>query len=324
VTRAATGTVGEPQEPARIDSRAPDFFIVGHPKSGTTALYRMLRSHPQVFMPALKEPLFFDRELHPDLTPKGPHPGTLEEYLQLFAAAQPGQIKGEASVNYLRSREAARRIAAVQPRARSIAVLREPAEFMRSLHLQLLQSGIESETDMRRAIERERREAASKPVLRYADDRFEYVAQLRRYEQAFGAERVLALVYDDFRADNAATMRRVLEFLELDPEAPLEPAEANPTVFVRAPRVRELVRSLALGDGPATRAAGGAIKTLVPPRLRRSALGAVSRRTVQAQPPPADERLMLELRRRYKHEVEALAAHLGRDLVAEWGYDRLG
>jgi hypothetical protein len=33
--------------------RVPDFFIVGHHKSGTTALHRMLRSHPQVFMPAL-------------------------------------------------------------------------------------------------------------------------------------------------------------------------------------------------------------------------------------------------------------------------------
>ncbi len=34
----------------------PDFFIVGHPKCGTTALYEMLRRHPQIFMPALKEP----------------------------------------------------------------------------------------------------------------------------------------------------------------------------------------------------------------------------------------------------------------------------
>ena len=36
--------------------RVPDFFIVGHAKSGTTALYEMLRQHPQIFMPASKEP----------------------------------------------------------------------------------------------------------------------------------------------------------------------------------------------------------------------------------------------------------------------------
>src|ERR1700677_5297873 len=38
--------------------RVPDFFIVGHPKCGTTALYEMLRSHPEIHMPA-KEPRFF-------------------------------------------------------------------------------------------------------------------------------------------------------------------------------------------------------------------------------------------------------------------------
>ncbi len=39
--------------------RVPDFFIVGHPKCGTTALYEMLRRHPQIFMPDIKEPWFF-------------------------------------------------------------------------------------------------------------------------------------------------------------------------------------------------------------------------------------------------------------------------
>ena len=43
--------------------RLPDFFIVGHGKSGTTALYEMLRRHPQIYMPANKEPWFFATEL---------------------------------------------------------------------------------------------------------------------------------------------------------------------------------------------------------------------------------------------------------------------
>jgi len=43
------------EEPA-LRSRVPDFFIVGHAKSGTTALYEMLRRHPQIYMPSVKEP----------------------------------------------------------------------------------------------------------------------------------------------------------------------------------------------------------------------------------------------------------------------------
>ncbi len=47
----------------------PDFFVVGHQKSGTTALYEMLRSHPEVFMPTLKEPRFFATDLRSRLRP---------------------------------------------------------------------------------------------------------------------------------------------------------------------------------------------------------------------------------------------------------------
>ena len=36
------------------------------------------------------------------------------------------------------------------------------------------------------------------------------------------------------------------------------------------------------------------------------------------------EDLMLELRRRFKAEVEALSEYLDRDLVALWGYDKVG
>ena len=43
--------------------RLPDFFIVGHAKSGTTALYAMLSQHPQIVHAELKEPWFFADEL---------------------------------------------------------------------------------------------------------------------------------------------------------------------------------------------------------------------------------------------------------------------
>ena len=132
--------------------RAPDFYIVGHAKSGTTALYEMLRGHPQIYMPDLKETRFFARELHPRRQPRRRHPDTLEEYLSLFEEAKPGQVTGEASPSYLRSLDAAARIAQLRPDARIIAIFREPASFIRSLHLQLLQAQVETEKDLARAI----------------------------------------------------------------------------------------------------------------------------------------------------------------------------
>jgi Sulfotransferase family len=311
--------------------RVPDFFIVGHPKCGTTALYEMLRGQPQIFMSDLKEPVFFAGEL-----PRRAHryraPGTLAEYVALFAGAGPDQRIGEASASYLWSRTAAGRIARLQPGARIIAVLREPASFLRSLHLQCLQSRYETERDLRRALSLEdaRRGGRNIPrrsrwpqVLLYSEH-VRYVEQLRRFHAAFPPEQILVLVYDDFRRSNEATVRRVLRFLEVDDTAPIAATEANPTVRVRSPRLDDLLHTVSVGRGPLSRAAKALIKALTPRRLRGHALRTARRRVIFSEPPPPDEDLMLELRRRFKPEVVAVSEYLGRDLVTLWGYDRIG
>src|SRR3954453_7776787 len=152
VEGATVDTAAAPSTAVR--RRFPDFFIVGHAKSGTTALYEMLRRHPQIFMPEEKEPWFFADDMRARFTPPmaGSPPQTLDEYLELFADASPRQSAGEASSSYLWSRTAAANIAAVAPEARIIAILREPSSFLRSLHLQLLQTHVESEKSLRKAL----------------------------------------------------------------------------------------------------------------------------------------------------------------------------
>ena len=172
--------------------RIPDFYIVGHAKSGTTALYEMLRRHPQIYMPDGKEPWFFADELHVR-TPPRPEgtPQTLEQYMALFAAARPEQRIGEATALYLWSRTAARRIAQVRPDARIIAILREPASFLQSLHLQFTQTYIEVEGDLRKALalEPERRQGRGVPRYTYwpqallYSEHVRYVEQLNRYRE---------------------------------------------------------------------------------------------------------------------------------------------
>ncbi|MHB8532119.1 MAG: sulfotransferase [Solirubrobacteraceae bacterium] len=320
-------------ESPAVSGRVPDFFIAGHAKCGTTALYEMLLMHPRIFMPALKEPLYFatDLRMRFQRPAAGPLPAELEEYLRLFEPAAPGQLVGEASSSYLWSREAAANIAALVPQAKIIGILREPASFLRSLHLQLLQNHIEAEKDLRTALELEpeRRQGRSIPprstrpqALLYSD-RVRYVEQLERYEALFAPEQILILIYDDFRADNEATVRRVLRFLELDDQVDLRAREANPTVHMRSQQMDELVHRLSVGRDPLSRALKGAVKALTPRRLRRGALEAVRQKVVLGPAQPPDQRLMSELRMRYREEVVRLSEHLGRDLVSLWGYDRL-
>ncbi len=315
--------------------KVPDFFIVGHPKSGTTALYEMLRRHPQIYMPENKEPMFFASDftqLRFRSPMSGPPLESLDAYLSLFSDAEPGQLVGEASSPYLWSRVAAERIAHVQPAARIIAILREPASFLRSQHLQLVQNHVEWEKDLRKAISLEgaRRQGrriprrSHRPQLLLYSEHVRYVEQLRRYHAAFPSEQVLVLIYDDFRSDNEATVRTVLRFLGVDDAYQIEVLQANPTVLIRSQHLDRMVHAVTVGRGPASRAVHATVKALMPRRLRHDALALTQRRVVEGSPPPPDEPFMLELRRRFKGEVQALSEYLDRDLVSLWGYDRLG
>ena len=310
--------------------RLPDFFIVGHEKCGTTALYAMLRRHPQVYMPDLKEPRFFSPELHntPSARDDLPYTDTLEQYLALFAPATPGQLVGEASPQYLRSPEAAASIAAACPDARIVAILREPASFLRSVHLQCVQAGRETVKDLRAALALEpaRREGKrvprgySTPAWVLYSEHVRYVEQLRRFHAHFPPERVLVLIYDDYRRDNDATLREVQRFLEID-EIEIAPRRAMQTQSTARftalhPLSRRLRRARHRGEeaDPVSRA----LVALAPRSAAR-----LWRRALYTQPPAADEELMRELRRRFKPEVQALSEYLGRDLVGLWGYDEL-
>jgi Sulfotransferase family len=312
--------------------RLPDFFIVGHFKSGTTSLYEMLRAHPKIFMPDFKEPRFLASDMRATYRYKrGPdYPETFEEYVSLFASAAPDQLVGEASAGYLWSSTAAARIAELKPEARIIAILREPAAFLRSFHFQLLQSHIESKTDLRKALALEpaRREGRRIParshlpqLLQYSEQ-VRYVEQLRRYHARFPKDRVLVLIYDDFRQDNETTVRKVLQFLEVA-EQPLDTVEVKVTRrYVRSQLLDDVTYWLPRGEGSfASRASRAAIKAVAPRRLRRSGVKLLRRHLVLGELPPPDETLMLELRARFKPEVVALSEYLDRDLVTLWGYD---
>jgi Sulfotransferase domain len=313
--------------------RVPDFFIVGHAKSGTTALYEMLKRHPQIYMPENKEPWFFASDMRPRFRPRrsGRPPQTLDEYLSLFSDARPGQRVGEASSSYLWSRTAATAIAEVRPAARIIAILREPASFLRSLHLQLLQTHVEVEQDLRKAMSREdaRRRGkriprrSHRPQLLQYSDHVHYVEQLRRYHEVFPPEQVLVLIYEDFRRDNEATVRTVLRFLEVDDTHPIDVTTANLTIRMRSQQLDDIVHSVSVGRGPVSRAAKRVVKLLMPGGAPRRLLQMTQRHVVHGDPRPPDESFMLELRRRFKGEVVELSEYLGRDLVSFWGYDEI-
>ena len=116
----------------------PNFFLVGAPKCGTSALASYLGRHPDIFMSNPKEPLYY----------MAPESGLSKfqnekHYLNIFENKGSCKIVGESSVWYLYSDHAREQIKIKYPTAKIIVMTRDRISFIESLHSQLVFGGIE-------------------------------------------------------------------------------------------------------------------------------------------------------------------------------------
>ena len=113
----------------------PNLFVIGAMKSGTSSLHYYLAAHPQIFMSDPKEPSYFavssrSKSASPQIATQS-YCRSEEEYLRLFENAQGATIIGESSTNYTKLNsftQVPQRIAAFQPDARFIYIMRDPLE----------------------------------------------------------------------------------------------------------------------------------------------------------------------------------------------------
>jgi hypothetical protein len=196
----------------------PDFFIVGAPKCGTTALYTYLSAHPGVFMPEMKEPHYFCKDF-----PNHQQVRTAEAYLRLFAQAPPRALRGEASVFYLFSEAAAREIIKVRPDAKFIVMLRDPVEMACSLHAQFVIGLGEDILDFEEAWrassdrltgKRLPLHCAEPRTIQY-DSLCSFSHQIERLFWVVPKDQVKIVFYEEFFADPATHYREILRFLDL-------------------------------------------------------------------------------------------------------------
>ena len=89
----------------------PDVFLVGAPKSGTTAMAEYLAAHPDIFM-AKKEMNVFGGDLQFGAQF---YRRDIRAYLEEFGGRTTQRRAGEASVWYLLSKQAAEEIKAFNP-----------------------------------------------------------------------------------------------------------------------------------------------------------------------------------------------------------------
>lgn len=197
--------------------RWPHFIIGGAPRSGTTFLCHALSRHPGIYMarPFIPEPkVFFGPELDAA--------GYQRRYRELFAAATPGQVRGEKTTNYLESPLACERIQRHLPGIRMLFIFREPVARAYSNYLWSKKNGLETLT-FEEAVAREgQRESPLPPEKSHARP-FDYLCRgdygtfAQRYVQALGRENVHFFLYEDICQNPAALMDKVQRVIGVDP-----------------------------------------------------------------------------------------------------------
>ncbi len=203
-------------------TRLPAFLIIGVQRGGTTSLYDYLIQHPRIASAKKKEVHYFDLK----------YAQGLDWYRSQFPwwlNIRRNVITGEASPYYIFHPAVPDRVRETLPDVKLIVLLRNPVERALS-HYHLVRrrerEPLSFEDAIRDESSRLAGEAESLHDPNYSSFTYQhqsyvsrgiYVDQLIEWKARFPWERFLILKSEDLFAEPPATLRRTLEFLELDP-----------------------------------------------------------------------------------------------------------
>jgi hypothetical protein len=234
----------------------PDFLILGAPKSGTTSLHAYLLCHPCVGGPARKEVDFFDRYFDRGVRWYRGHFPTSAQRAWIRARHGADPVAGEASPGYLAHPLAPRRVAAVVPEAKLIALLRNPIDRALSQYNHEVVHHRET-LPFEEALERES-EWVDAELARLEQDpsyfsedwrnhayltRGRYAEQLERWLQVFPRDQLLIIAAEELFGDADAVYARVLEAIGAPPlSLPRYPALLSREYDAMKPGTRRFLR----------------------------------------------------------------------------------
>ncbi|MEM7759351.1 MAG: sulfotransferase [Cyanobacteria bacterium P01_A01_bin.40] len=307
----------------------PNLFIVGQPKSGTTALHQFLGQHPEIYMSSIKEPHFFCADFHLESDRAYGKQRFFDfrnesAYLQLFDKARNVKIAGESSTNYLYSQVAAEKIHNFNPDAKIIIILREPAKFLYSLHSHYVKFTEENQPDFLTALklesERQREKSLSprvtSPSYLYYSQRVQYYQQVKRYCDRFSPEQIKVIIFEEFKSENERVFRDILGFLGVESSFTPEYAAVNVNKEVKFQSINNLINSPLVKN---------ISKNLLSQEFNEFVRDNIVEKFLWHQAPKAKipESIKLDLMRQYQSEVVKIAELLNIDLMTKWGYDTL-
>ncbi len=317
------------RDPSTALPPLPDFFLVGAPRCGTTALSKYLAQHPAVCFSKPKEPHFFTFSDEASLRDAR----WREAYARFFWHHSPEhRVVGEGSVSTLYSEVAVDRIARLVPSARYLVMVRNPIDMLRSFHRRMLFLLEENVSDLAAAWRLQEVRAAGRRVPRLCIEprllQYGEVArlghQVGRLFERVGRESCHVVVYDDLESDPATVYTGVLDFLGIEDDGYRDFERHLPSqhyrwrwlqrAFLKPPGAR-----LDLSANRISRARYKATKKRKGKnwheKLRRNARHFLRDwNRVEQRPAPLDPAFRDELRAHFAPDVEHLGKLLERDL----------
>lgn len=206
----------------------PDIFLLGAQKSGTTSLAVALEKLDGVCLSRPKEPMLISRdevELHPHYFANTPEawenwnidarPELLADaYAKCFSHAGERDLRCDASTSYLPSMRSPERIRALNPRAKFVIILRDPAKRAHSNWWHHIKNGISCETFAGHL------QFEHSMTMRSG----EYAGHIKRWLEVFPRRQFLFLIYEQVLENPQAALDAFCRFADIPPQAVSLPA----------------------------------------------------------------------------------------------------
>lgn len=273
------------------ERRLPSFFVVGPPRTGSSWLYEVLRPHALLPRHA-KETRFFDTHFH-----RG-----LRWYLAHYERPDGEQSIGEVAPTYFACAAARERIALTVPRAKIVCVFRNPVDRIISLYRVKRAYGW-IPWSFGEAIERD-------PELMESG---RYASTLKLWQRSFGAENVMAGIYDDLWDDPQGFVDAISHFVGIRrfSLAEWQYDFVHDSMRMTQPRNYYRTRTATMvANWLKARHMDQVVGAFKRSRFRHLVLGG------GAPFPKVTEEVVMQLQREFAHEIDDLEEMLHRDLSA--------
>jgi len=206
-----------------MSSKLPNFLIAGTAKCGTTSVHRYLKQHPEIYMPAHKEPMFMVSEVYEKLNTNDPRYHiseehtvfTLDNYEKLFENVTDEIAIGEASTPYLyHHKYSIPKIKRLLGDVKIIIFLRNPVDRAFSAYKHFVKETGDTDSFEQFLNKENERVSENWDILTFPKGLGFYYNQVKAFQNNFSRVRIYLL--DDLYADPDEILFDIYSFLEVD------------------------------------------------------------------------------------------------------------